>query len=412
MSELAMLGGTPVHEGSWPKWPIVDEREIEALRRVIESGNLSSARSGGEGDQFEQEFAAYQGAKYGIGVTSGTSAIHVALQALGLGYGDEVIVPPYTFIASVSPVLALGAVPVFADIHPDTYNIDPAAVEAAITPRTVGIIPVHFGGLPADMDSLRAIAEAHGLWIMEDAAQAWGAQWKGEGVGHLGNAGIFSFQASKNITSGEGGIILTDDDELREKCWSFRNCGRTTTGVGYLHYNSAGQHRLSELHAAVLRVQLERYPEQLALRERNGLRLAAGLAEIPGIRPLVRPPEVTQHPYHLFMCRYDADQFGGLPRKTFVEAMQKEGIDIYHGYSIPLNQQPVFKDRTFDPKHAAQAVDYGSMSFPVAERACASEALWMRQSSLLSSDSDIDDVVAAAAKVHDHVDELRENVTE
>ncbi len=408
MSELALLGGDAVHAGTWPSWPTIGEPEIQAATRVIESGRLGAGKSDGEVDEFERAFAAFQGAKHGAAVHCGTSGIRVAFQALKLEYGDEVILPAYTFIATVSPILDLGAVPVFADVHPDTYNIDPAAIEAAITPRTVGIVPVHFGGLPADVDSVLSIAKKHGLWVMEDAAQAWGAEWNGQGVGHLGNAGIFSFQSSKNITAGEGGIVLTDDDELRELFESFRNCGRSSDGLAYGHYYLAGNYRMTEIAAAILRVQLERYPEQLAIREANGTRLAAGLASIPGMKPLVRAPEVTRHPYHLFIWRYDGAELGGLLRETFIEAMRAEGINLYHGYSIPLLHQPVIREKRFDKKHAAQAVDYANVSCPVAERACASEALWMSQAVLLGSESDMDDVVAAARKVSENVDALLE----
>jgi dTDP-4-amino-4,6-dideoxygalactose transaminase len=408
MSELALLGGDPVRTEGWPSWPVIGAPEIEALTRVIESETLGSGKGEGEVTRFEREFAALQGAKHGAAVHCGTSAIRVALQSLGVKYGDEVIVPAYTFIASASPILDLGAVPIFVDIHPDTYNIDPAAVEAAITPRTTGIVPVHFGGLPADMDSILAIAAKHGLWVMEDAAQAWGAEWNGVGVGHIGNAGIFSFQSSKNITAGEGGIVLTDDDDMVELFESYRNCGRSSEGLSYGHYYLAGNYRMAETAGAMLRVQLERYPEQLELRGRNGIALAAGLAEIPGLKPLVRAPQVTRHPYHLFIWQFDSDSFGGLSRETFIDAMRKEGVNLYQGYSMPLHHQPVIKEKRFDPKHAAQSIDYASVSCPVAERACASEALWMSQFVLLADDKAIDDIVASARKVRQNVDDLLE----
>jgi len=408
MSELALLGGQPTRTKPFPTWPVWDQREVDAATRAITSGRWGIGKGEGEVPRFEKAFAEIQGAKHGVCVHSGTTAIRVALQALGVKYGDEVIAPAYTFIGTVSPVMDLGAVPVFVDVHPDTYNIDPAAVEAAITPRTVGILPVHFGGLPADMDALRAIAQKHHLWIMEDAAQAWGARWNGIGVGHIGEAGIFSFQSSKNITSGEGGIILTDSDEMEELLRSFGNCGRSKTGLWYGHYRIAGNYRMSEILAAILSVQLARYPEHLARRGQSGTYLAKGLARIPGFRPLVVQPQVTCHAWHLFIWRYNADEFGGLPRKTFIEAIQKEGIPAYPGYSIPLYKQPVFLEKRFDPRHAAQAVDFSRIHCSVAERACESEALWLTQSILLGDERDMDDIIAAAEKVRAHVGVLRE----
>lgn len=410
MSELALLGGKPTRTKPFPAWPVYDEREIEAATRAIKSGRWGIGKADGEVARFEKAYAAFQGAKYGVCMNSGTSAIRVALQALGLKSGEEVIAPAYTFIGTVSPIMDLGAVPVFADIHPDTYNIDPAAVEAAITRRAVGIVPVHFGGLPADMDRLREIAERHKLWIMEDAAQAWGAEWNGTGVGHIGEAGIFSFQSSKNVTSGEGGIALTDSDETHELLRSYANCGRSSTGIWYGHYRIAGNYRMTEIAGAILSAQLERYPEHLKRRQRNGAYLAKRFAKVPGFKPLVIQKQVTSHAWHLFIWRYNADEFGGLPRARFIEAMQKEGIPVYHGYSIPLYKQPVFLEKSFDPNHAAQKVDFSAIHCPVAERACDAESLWLTQSILLGDEKDMDDIVNAALKVRENIEKLMESV--
>ncbi len=409
MSELALLGGTPVRTKPFPAWPIWDEKDVEAITRALRNGKWGIAPPDqSEVARFEKEYAAYHGAKHGICVHSGTTAIRIALQALGAGYGDEIIAPAYTFIGTVTPIIDVGAVPVFVDIDPKTYTIDPAAVEAAITPRTVGIVPVHFGGCPCDMDALHAIAKRHGLWIMEDAAQAWGAQWNGTGVGHIGAAGIFSFQSSKNVNAGEGGIVLTDDDDLAELIRSFSNCGRSSQGVWYGHYRIAGNYRMSQILAALLYVQFSRYPEQHRRRETNAAYLARRLAEIPGFTVLERKPQVTAHAQHLFIWRYDREAFRGLPRAKFIEAMHKEGIPISPGYSIPLYKQPVFLEKNFDPKHAAQRVDFASIQCVATERACAEEALWLTQPILLGETTDMDDIVAAALKVRDNAHLLLE----
>ncbi len=408
MSQPALLGGDPVRTAPFPSWPIWDDREIEAAKRVIESGEWGSTK-GDEVATFEAEYAAFMGAKHGIAVHSGTTAIRVALQALGLEQGQEVIVPAYTFMGTVSPVMDLNAVPVFVDIDPDTYNIDPAAFEAAITDRTAGIVPVHFAGLPANMDAIMAIAEKHGLWVMEDAAQAWGAAWNGSGVGHIGGAGIFSFQSSKNITAGEGGIIVTDDDGVADLARSYMNCGRSSTGIWYGHYYIAGNYRMSEIHAAMLRVQLDRYPELLARRNENASHLASRLGEIPGNTPLVRSEKVTTHAWHLFIWRFDADAFDGLPRDTFHEALRKEGVPATHGYSLPLTEQPVFSEKRFDAAHPAQPVDFGAVATPVAKHACDVESCWFTQPVLLGTKQDVDDIVDAVAKVYEHRHALLEH---
>ena len=405
LSELALLGGTPVRQSPFPSWPVFDGAEVEAAAAAIRSGRWGTGPRDGQVASFEDEFAAFQGARFGTAVHSGTSAIRVCLQAVGLQWGQEVIVPAYTFIGTVVPVMDLGAIPVFVDVDPDTYNIDPRAVEAAITPRTVGIIPVHFAGLPADMDALRAIAERHGLWIMEDAAQGWGSRWKGEGVGHLGRCGIFSFQSSKNITAGEGGIALTDDDETAELTRSFTNCGRETGGVWYHHYRIGGNYRMTEVAAAMLRVQLSRYPALLEKRQAMAARLSKRLAEIPGMRPLKRPAEATSHSYHIYIWRFDESE-AGTSRAVFMKALDAEGVTARPGYLMPLYRQPVFAERNFDPSHPAQAVDFATLDCPVAQRACDSESLWLSQQVLIGEEKDVDDIADAIEKVITHAGDL------
>ncbi len=225
------------------------------------------AITGDKVNTFAAKFAAYQGAQFGICVPNGTLAIQLGLKALGVGPGDEVITTPYTFIATPSAALMLGAKPVFVDIDPDTCNIDPAKIAGAITERTKAIIPVHIGGQPADMDGVLAVAREHGLRVLEDACQAWGAEWAGDRVGAIGDLGCFSFQAGKNINAGEGGIIVTNDPELAELCWSLHNVGRVRGGAWYQHEILGWNFRMTEWQGAVLLAQLERLPEQEPVRE-------------------------------------------------------------------------------------------------------------------------------------------------
>ena len=221
-SKLALLGGEPLRgpDKKWPDWPIFDDTERQALSQVLESGTWFS---GPRVEAFQEEYAAFQGAKHCIACNSGTAALEIALEALGVGPGDEVIVPPYTFIATASSVARIGAYPVFVDVN-EAWNLDPDLVEQAITPRTKAIIPVHFAGCVCDMDRFRAISESHGIPVVEDACHSWGAKWRGKGTGALGACGAFSFQMSKNITAGEGGALLTDDAILAERCRSISNC--------------------------------------------------------------------------------------------------------------------------------------------------------------------------------------------
>ena len=213
MAHLAIAGGTALRQAPFPAWPVWDESDVQALRRVLQSGRWDALK-GEEVSRFEAEFAAYQGAAHGVAVTNGTVALKLALIAAGVGPGDEVIVPGYTFIATATAALELGAIPIFADVDPHTYTLDPDSVAACVTPRTRAIMPVHLGGCPADMDGLLAVAQRHGLAVVEDAAQAWGASWNGSRVGTIGQCGIVSFHASKNLTAGEGGMVLCNDPDI------------------------------------------------------------------------------------------------------------------------------------------------------------------------------------------------------
>ncbi|KYH37981.1 MAG: hypothetical protein AYL29_001630 [Candidatus Bathyarchaeota archaeon B24] len=407
MPKLAIRGGKPVRDRPYPKWPIFDERELEALKEVLYSGLWGIG--GSKKPEFEKKFAEYQHAKYGVAVTNGTAALMIALKACGVGCGDEVIIPPYTFMATATAVLDVNAIPVFVDIEPDTYNIDPKKVEEAITDKTKAIIPVHIGGRPADMDALTRIADKYGLSIIEDACQAWGSEWRGQRVGAIGALGAFSFQSSKNITSGEGGIIVTNDEELYQKAWSLHNCGRKLKGEWYMHYLPGGNFRMTEFQAAILLVQLSRYDEYLKRRMENAAYLDAKLSKIDGLRPMRRDERVTRCSYHLYIMRYDPEAFGGLPKNKLAEAMRAEGIPLSPGYSRPLYREPYLSYYAKCPlscPYYGKKVDYSKLKLPVTERACYVEGVWLPQYVLLGSKDDMDDIVAAFEKIKDNINEL------
>jgi len=405
---LALLGGEPVHKGGWPTWPVHDEREREALLGVLESGKWWY---GERVREFEEKFAAFQDAKFAITCTSGTTALELALIGAGIGAGQEVIVPPYTFVATASAVLKANAVPVFVDIDLDTLNLDPEQIEAAITEKTAAIVPVHFAGLPADMDRILAIARKHRLRVIEDAAHAWGSQWRGKGCGALGDLGGFSFQASKNITAGEGGIVLTDSPELADTVRSLSNVGRGKDKPWYEHYLPGGNCRMTEFHAALLLAQLTRLAEQTERRARNAAILNAGLAGIEGLRTLREDSRATRRSYHLYGMRLIASEFG-CSRAKFLDALSAEGIPSSPGYPHPLYRNPLFQRSGTGPAYCpvscpyyGKAVDYTKVCCPNAEQAC-SEIVWLFQTMLLGSEEDMGDIVAAVRKVRQHAREL------
>ena len=344
---LALFGGTPVRSRPFPSWPIFGDEEEARLLRTLRSGKWGRLH-GQEVSEFEQRFASMHGCAHGIAVVNGTVSLRIALMAAGIRAEDEVIVPPYTFISTASAVVEANAIPVFADVDLNTFNLDPAAVESAITPRTRAIIPVHFAGQPADMDAIVEIARARNLVVIEDAAHAHGASYHGRPAGSLGDLASFSFQSSKNLTAGEGGIITTNDDRLAESCRSIQNCGRVAGGVWYEHHVIAGNYRLGEFQGAVLNGQLDRLEEQARTRDANGRYLASRIASLPGLHPQARSAACTRHSYHLFMLRIDAAVFGA-PRAAVLKALEAEGIPCGAGYGFSLPQQPLFRNKAFGP---------------------------------------------------------------
>ena len=353
--------------------------------------------------QFEEEFSRYIGVSHGVTVCNGTISLQIALRALGVGRGDEVIVPPYTFVATATAVLSVQALPVFVDIDPRTNCMDPEEIQEAITAKTRSIIPVHIAGCPADMDRIMEIAENNNLAVLEDAAQAHGSEWRGRKVGSIGTAGSFSFQLSKNISAGEGGIITMDDAELAEQCWSLHNVGRSKEGEWYEHFMLGGNYRLTDWQAAILLVQLGRLDQQIDVREQNARYLNERLKEIPGIETFYRDPRVTRDTHHLYMFRYQKEQQKGLPKETFVKALQAEGIPASNGY-VPLYRMPLFQtDEVLAITGSGR--EYAALRLPATERACI-ETVWITQNVLLGDRRDMDDILGAINKIMKYVDEM------
>ncbi|MGI8418290.1 MAG: DegT/DnrJ/EryC1/StrS family aminotransferase [Nakamurella sp.] len=401
MERLALLAGNPVRSNPFTRWPAPSDALEKTMAEVAAEGIWSDV-AGLRKLAFEQQFAEYVGATHGLAVSNGTVSLQIALGALGVGSGDEVIVPAYTFLATASAVLMVNALPIFVDVD-ETGCLDPDAVEAAITPRTKALIPVHLAGHPADMDRLCEIAARHGLPIIEDAAHAHGARWGDRRVGSIGEFGSFSFQASKNLSSGEGGALTTNDDALADAAWSLHHCGRPRHGKWYDYDVLGGNYRMTEFQAALLSVQLADLDEQIARRERSAAVLDSGLRDIAGLAPLHRDPRCTTHGYHLYQFWYDPTELGGLTRERFVAALNAEGIPASAGYVVPLYRQPLFAGPNFDVVATGYdpsnpATRYGTLELPMTEKFCR-DVIWIPQNVLLSSDEDMAQVLTALAKV-------------
>ena len=394
--KLALNGGEPIFDRtSIPQWPKYSSDIIKSVDSVLKS------RTWGIGSdhkvQFEEEFARFQDSKYAVAVANGSIALYIALKACDIKLDDEVIVPAYTFQATAISVLLANAIPVFADIDSSTYNICPESVESLIGNKTKAVIAVHLGGQPANMSKLKEICNRNGLILIEDAAQAHGAEWKGKKVGSIGDAGIFSFQSSKNMTAGEGGIIISNDEKFMDSCFSYYNCGRVRKGGWYEHRHLGGNFRMSAIQAAVLIPQLDSLDDFLEIRESNRKILDSALSSMDGITPLKQYSGVTRSANHLFICRYERECFSGISREIFFKAMQAEGIYTYQGY------KPLYKEDLFiiDTKEYPwlKGVDFKNMSFPHTERFSEKESVWLKQNYLLGTPQDTQDIITAFVKV-------------
>lgn len=398
MEKLAIDGGTPVRTEGFGEWPVYGELERLLLLEVLESGKWGGSGKTKPGyaaklPEAERRFAELQGAAYAVSAANGTVAITAALQAAGMKAGDEVIVPPFTFIATATAVLAFGAIPVFADIEEHTLLIDPDRVEQAITPRTKAIVAVHVAGAPANMTRLCDIAKQRGLVLIEDAAQAAGARWEGRGVGAIGDLGTFSLQSSKNLNAGEGGFIVTDHREYFEKAWSICNVGRVPGGSWYQHELIGQNYRMTEFQAAIVLAQLTRLEEQMCRREANARLLDELLGQIDGISLLTFDSRITRHACHLYIFKIAPDLGQGKDKQSFVKKMQAEGIPLHPGY-VPLNRNEAVVQAVAALTGTTRIDDC-----PVCERVCGKEAVWLPQDVLLADEKAMHDVARAVRKV-------------
>ncbi|MCK5464610.1 MAG: DegT/DnrJ/EryC1/StrS family aminotransferase [Bacteroidales bacterium] len=410
----AILGGQPVRTKGWPDWPMWDpETDEKRVIEVLRSGIWSRGKVVAE---FEEKWAETIGTKRCLATTSGTSALITALRQLNVGAGDEVIVPPYTFIATIDAILMVGAMPVFVDTNPATSQIDADKIEEKITSRTITILPVHILGLPADMVKIMSIARANNLTVLEDACQAWLAEIDNKKVGSFGDAGCFSFQNSKHIPIGEGGAVVSDNDEFMDKCFSFHNFGRPygkvvgTVSGEYVILGS--KFRTTEYQAAIGLAQLKRLEQQTKIREENAKYLRSKIKDVPGILPYELSENATRAVFHLFPFRYKKEQFHNLSRIKFMAALKAEGIPCSGGYS-PLNNMPYLKDafqsKNFQKVYPKEMLDFDGFvernQCPQNDQLC-KEAVWFGQRMLLGSKSDMDDIAMAIEKIHNNADKI------
>src|SRR5690606_14342780 len=412
----ALLGGDPIHKGGWSKWPIwKPESDEERVLEVLRSGVWSRA---GVVSDVEANWTKAIRAKRCLIFVNITNALINSLIQLDIGAGDEVLVPPYTFIATVSAVLAAGAMPIFVDVDRETFQIDPAKIEAKITPRTKAILPVHICGLPADMPRIMEISKKHKLVVVEDACQAWTAAINHKQVGTFGDAGCFSFQNSKNIPIGEGGAIVSNNDAFIDRCFSYHNYGHAygsmvgTVGSGSLMPGT--KLRLTEYQAAIGLAQLARFEDQSQIRSKNAEYLRDKIKDLPGIAPYRLYEGVTRAAYHLFPFRYHQEKFKGLPREEFMKALLAEGIPCSSGYT-PLNTMPflkvAFESKNYTKMYPKELLNYdhymAQNQCPENDALCNEEAVWFTQNMLLGPQSDMDDIAKAIQKIHDNAEQIK-----
>jgi dTDP-4-amino-4,6-dideoxygalactose transaminase len=413
LEKPAKLGGKKACPGAWPGWPVYDETEEKALLGTLHSGEWYRG-SGKAVSRFEDAYEKLTGARHCLATASGTAALTTALGALDVGPGDEVILPPYTFVATYNVVVLNYALPIFVDQDLETFQIDAEKIEPAVTQDTKAILPVHIGGYPVNLDRILDVAGKHKLPVIEDACQAHLAEWRGRKVGTWGLAGCFSFQASKNLNSGEGGAVLTNDDQFAEVCYNFHNQGRArqVSGYNFTYSGTRGSNlRLCEFQGGLLEAQMSRVVEQSNRRNENALYLSKMLSEVPGIKPAKLYEGATRSAYHLYMFRYDPAQFAGLPKSKFLAALSAEGVPCSGGYGV-MNKEAyvtgLAKNKHFlkiyGEKRLQEWLDRNH-ELPQNDKLC-EQGVWFYQTMLLAERAKMDQIVAAIRKIQGHAADL------
>lgn len=416
----AILGGAKSHQAVWPAWPVWKSAYDEKILEVLHSGVWSRAKVTAE---FEKKWAELIGAKKCLSVVNGTNALITSVAQFDIGAGDEVIIPPYTFIATVQAILMNGALPVFVDIDPKTFQIDPSKIEEKITSRTKAIMPVHILGIPADMTKIMAIAKKHDLIVIEDACQAHLAEVNGKRVGSIGDAGCFSFQTSKNMPIGEGGAITSDNEAFMDQCFSYHNLGFPYgTQVGSVSRGGirvGSKIRFTEYQAAIGMIQLMNLEKETNTRWENAQYLSKKIEGRPGISTATLYPETTKAAYHLYPLLYNKEKFKGLTRSQFIKSLRAEGIPCSSGYA-PLHTQPfikaAFESKLYQKVYDKKDVDYQDFidknQCPMNDRICNEEAIWLTQNLFLGNKSSMDNIANAIEKIEVNADKIVKKLKE
>lgn len=408
----AALGGTPICDRHWPSWPVTEAADEQAVMEVLRSGQwFRYANPQSRVTAFEERWAETTGSRFCQTTTSGTTSLITALAALDIGPGDEVLVPPYTFIATVNAVLLHHALPVFVDSDPDTAQIDVSDIEGRITEATRCIMPVHLGGGCCDMDRLLEIARRRGLAVVEDSCQTHTGQWHQRRLGTLGDAGCFSFQNSKNLTGGEGGAILTNDEQLYYRAQAYQNQGSGRAAYEGRLTANGGNFRLTEFQGALLLEQLSRLDQQSRLRESNAAVLDELLEQIPGLRAKVKPEGLTRHGYHLYLFDYDPDAFAGMSKGRFQAALQAEGVPVSGGYGATNRMAWVDQVassrgflRIYGPQRMQQWREQ-TLALPQND-AMLTNTCWLTQSVLLTDPNRMQQIAEAIGRVQRHAGDI------
>lgn len=426
MTKLAVLGGTPMRDAKanpWPKWPVWDNKEEKAILEVLNSGVWSY--EGPKETQFNKDFSEYTGVKFSISAANGTVTLQMALEACGIGVGDEVILPGLTWQATSATIADVNATPILVDVCEDTWCVDPKEIEKAITPRTKAIVPVHLYGSFCDMDEIMRIAKKHNLYVIEDCAHKHGGEWDGKKAGSIGDIGSFSFQLSKHLTAGEGGVCTTNNFELAERLDALRNCGRRPIGLAGTeevdkgagaysdqgNFCQSGNYRITEFQAAILIEGLKRLPAQNENRDANGKYMNTLLADLPGVTAMRRDAKETKEAYFNFAFRYNKDEFKGLPVAKFREALTAEiGILVAPSYE-PLNDCNLYKPLTKPARHKLNdqywaEIDPSRFDLPVCDRIFKEESVCIHHKVLMGTNADMDMVAASIKKIYDNAEAL------
>jgi dTDP-4-amino-4,6-dideoxygalactose transaminase len=409
--KLAILGGEPVAaKKEWPKWPYVDDKVVESIVKTTKSGAWCRIDGGNSTVRtFEQEYPKLMGAKYCVATGSGTQALSTCVEALGIGPGDEVITSPYTDMGTISSILTSRALPVLADLDPDSYQIDPKDVKRRITANTKALMPVHIMGQPCDIDSIMAIAKEKNLKVIEDACQAHFATHRGRTIGTIGNVGCFSFQSTKTIACGEGGGIIGNDEALMDQCYTVQNHGTSRKGRSE---TIGPKDRMNEFEGAILMGQLEGARARYELRNKNARYLTSKLKNFPGLVPQKLYEGTESGSFYLYPMSFHKEHWGGVTRDAFLKAVAAEGISLSPYIANGLHKEPwvdhilnlnVYK-KMYSPARLKQYRE--QFHYPMADRVCAEMVMLWASGPLLGTQADMDDVINAIMKVYENRDKL------